>query len=101
MAQKQYLIPLQIQEEIATRINVFNKKRCCNYSFQIKGKFIYLLRDGTPICRCTYNGDLEDMDFAIYKYSSEKYDPKEFCFPGAECINGTVEGAMKAGLKAY
>lgn len=53
------------------------------------------------VCRLTYNGNLEKMSFAIFKYSSETYDPNEFFFPGQEYVNGTLEGAMKAGLKAY
>jgi hypothetical protein len=49
----------------------------------------------------TYAGDVDDMDFAIYKYSTEKYDPNEWGFTGSECVDGTLEGAMKAGLKVY
>lgn len=101
MAQKQHAIPLQTQEIIATRIDAFNKKKHCNYVFKINGKFIYLLRDGGPIGRCTYKDNLENMDFAIYKYSRGGYDPDEFFFPGAEYLDGTIEGAMKAGLEAY
>ena len=40
-------------------------------------------------------------EFAIYKYSSEGYDDDEFFFPGAGNVDGTVEGAMLAGLEAY
>jgi len=39
--------------------------------------------------------------FAIYKYSSDRYDPQETWFPGFELFDGTVEGAMRAGDKAY
>jgi len=53
------------------------------------------------VCRLSYNGDLNDMDFAVYKYSSEKYDPNEIFFPGSNYVNGTLEGAMKAGLEEY
>lgn len=64
-----------------------------------------MLRSGDDefdkICRLTYNGDLEKMDFAIYKYSSEKYDPSEFSFPGSNHVDSSLEGAMKARLKAY
>jgi len=101
MSKKEPVIPLNVQEEIVKRVDVFNKKKKCAYTPQIKGKFVHLLRGGGPICRCTYTGDIEKMGFAIYKYSSEKYDPNEWFFPGAECVDGTVEGAMKAGLKAY
>ena len=32
---------------------------------------------------------------------SEKYDPEEWFFPGEEYVDGTVTGAMKAGMAAY
>jgi hypothetical protein len=36
-----------------------------------------------------------------YKYSDERYDEEEWFFPGAGHVDGTIEGAMKAGLEAY
>ncbi len=54
-----------------------------------------------PICRLTYTGAMNRWEFAIYKYSDEAYDPEEWCFTGAEEVDGTIEGAMRAGLKAY
>ncbi len=30
-----------------------------------------------------------------------RYDPDEWMFPGSGYLDGTVEGAMKAGLEAY
>ena len=36
-----------------------------------------------------------------HEYSSERYDDDEWFFPGSEHVNGTIEGAMKAGLEAY
>ena len=54
-----------------------------------------------PICRLTYTGDMQHWDFAIYKFSDECYDPDEWMFTGAEEVDGTIEGAMRAGLKAY
>ena len=105
------IISITVQEEIEARVKAFNakhlSKRSSNqYHPVIKRKFIYLMAlhpNGCmdDICRLTYNGHLERMDFAIYKYSSDKYDPKENFFPGSECVNGTLEGAMKAGIKAY
>ena len=44
---------------------------------------------------------MDDWDFAIYKYSTEKYDLDECMFPGDQFVDGTIEGAMKAGLQAY
>jgi hypothetical protein len=44
---------------------------------------------------------MDNWDFAIYKYSDNCYDPEEWFFPGEEFVDGTVTGAMKAGMKAY
>jgi len=44
---------------------------------------------------------MQHRDFALYKYNDERYDPDEWFFPGAEDVDGTIEGAMRAGLKAY
>jgi hypothetical protein len=41
---------------------------------------------------------MQHWEFAIYKYSDERYDPDECFFPGAEEVDGAIEGA---GLKAY
>jgi len=54
-----------------------------------------------PICRLTYTGNMGKWEFAIFKWSSEKYDPGEWFFPGSQYVDGSIEGAMKAGLDAY
>jgi hypothetical protein len=54
-----------------------------------------------PVCRLQYRGTIKRWDFAIYKYSSERYDAQEKWFPGFELVDGTVQGAMKAGMRAY
>jgi hypothetical protein len=41
------------------------------------------------------------INFAIFKYSVERYDPNEWFFPGSEELNGTIIGALKAAEKAY
>lgn len=104
---KKSIVSSDVQQEIIKQVDIFNKKYMnadCVYTFNIKGKFIYLMysQDNSVenVCRLTYGGDVNNMDFAIYKYSTEKYDPSEF-FPGIEYVDGTVTGAMKAGLKAY
>ncbi len=77
----------------------------CQYVTRYSGKFLYLDRQerGTVshICRLKYAGKMNDWGFAIYKYSSERYDEEDWLIPGFEHINGTIEGALKAGLKAY
>lgn len=77
-----------------------------DYVPRFKGKFLYLDRAGlggrlSEICRLTWTGDMISWEFAIYKHSTNRYDPDEWFFPGAEEVDGTVEGAMRAGLAAY
>ena len=118
---KQPTIPIEIQEEVQKLIDKFNhanlkesttllnsffpNKMKRGYSTRFKGKFLYLDRTDRsgplPICRLTWNGKMDNWDFAIYKYSSEKYDSEEWFFPGQEFVDGTVTGAMKAGMIAY
>ena len=114
-------IPPEIQAEVQQVIDEFNRvnlkdstsllnaffpsKRKRGYSARFKGKYLYLDRtdrsEPLPICRLTWNGKMDNWDFAIYKYSSGKYDPEEWFFPGEEFVDGTVMGAMKAGIEAY
>lgn len=44
---------------------------------------------------------MKNWDFAIYRYSTETYDDCDIFFPGDEYIDGTIEGAMKAGSETY
>jgi len=106
---KKEIIPASVVSEIELIVENFNKnymsKKNSKYVPKIKGKFIYLMRTDDEslkhICRLTYHGNLKKTDFAIYKYSTEKYDSNEWMFDGANFVNGTLKGAMKAGLKAY
>ncbi|MBI5932753.1 MAG: hypothetical protein HY867_03510 [Chloroflexi bacterium] len=118
---KKQAIPTEIQEEVQKLIDEFNrvdlkdstslldaffpKKIKRGYSARFKGKYLYLDRtdryEPLPICRLTWNGNMDNWDFAIYKYSSEKYDSEEWFFPGEEEVDGAITGAMKAGMIAY
>jgi len=114
MATKQS-IPPEIQAEVQKLIDKFNRKNfsgpdfkefgVVGYSARFKGKYLYLDRDDmgkpSPICRLTWNGQMDNWDFAIYKYSDNRYDPEEWFFPGEQFVDGTVTGAMKAGMTAY
>lgn len=106
-----YVVPIKIQTKLFDRANVFSEnnkqliKAKCVYIPDARGKFIYLRRlwpDNSleNVGRLTYNGDTENMHFAIFNYSTEKYDSSAI-FPGNQYLNGTIEGAMMAGLKAY
>ncbi|MCF8235644.1 MAG: hypothetical protein K9G67_12100 [Bacteroidales bacterium] len=108
---KKSTIPPNIKEEVLQRIDQFNNTHLAHlkdkveYMAEFKGKFLYLNRkeffDVSPVARLTYKGKMNNWDFAIFKWSIEQYDPEEDYFPGVEELNGAIEGAMKAGLKAY
>ena len=105
------IIPLKIRQEIIKRIEIFNHKNFnvrtedIYYFPEFKGKYLYLKRkefgDISPIARLTYTGNINKWEFAIFRWSREQYDPDEWFFPGVNHIDGTIEGAMKAGLEAY
>ena len=105
------VIPKETKQEIAEIIDDFNKRNFHDYVedlayfAEFKGEFLYLIRKEfgkiSPVARMTYTGDMKKWDFAIFKWSREEYDPEEWFFPGVEHVDGTIEGAMKAGLKAY
>ena len=102
-------IPDAVKTEVAARVEHFNTTVIgnphCVYVPRYKGKFLYLDRMDygrlSPICRLEYTGNMQKWLFAIYKYSGEQYDEAEWFFPGEEHVDGTVAGAMKAGLEAY
>ncbi|MFA5872421.1 MAG: hypothetical protein WC832_00500 [Anaerolineales bacterium] len=114
-------IPPEIQAEVQKLIDEFNRKHFKKadlvmraffgnkvkpgYSARFKGKYLYLDRNDhikpSPICRLTWNGIMDDWGFAIYKYSRNYYDSEEWFFPGSGKVDGTVQGAMLAGMEAY
>jgi hypothetical protein len=106
---KKNAIPDEVKAWAEAVIERFNKAEIGDpdayYRARYRGTHLYLDRSNfgapTPVCRLTYTGDPNDWEFAIYKYSTERYDPAEWCFPGAECVDGTLEGALRAGLLAY
>jgi hypothetical protein len=104
-------IPKEIQDEVVKKIDAYNQKNYSHrsdnlaYFAEFKGKFLYLKRKEhdqiSPIARMKYTGNMKEWEFAIFKWSRETYDPDEFMFPGSELLDGTIEGAMNAGMKAY
>jgi hypothetical protein len=102
-------IPDAVKTHVAAIVQHFNttviRNPQCRYVPRYRGKFLYLDRQDygrlSPICRLEYTGNMEVWSFAIYKYSDERYDEEEWFFPGSEHVDGTIEGAMKAGLEAY
>ena len=103
-------IPAEIKQQadaIVVRFNtdVLHNDPEARYVTRYRDGYLYLGHEFQgrfgPICRLTYTGDIDDWDFAIYKYSSGRYDPGEWLFPGGAEVDGTIAGAMHAGLKAY
>ena len=102
-------IPVEAREEALRIIARFNQEALadsgCRYVPRFKGKYFYLDREDfgsiAPICRLEYNRPKRHWEFAIYKYSADRYDPEEWFFPGSQLVDGTMEGALKAGMQAY
>jgi hypothetical protein len=102
-------IPDAIKTQVADRIAAFNREVLQDpnvfYRPRYQGAFLYLERcdygQVGRIGRLQYTGTIDRWEFAIYKYSDERYDPHEWFFPGAEQLDGTIEGAMRAGMAAY
>lgn len=102
-------LPEEVKKQVENIVRDFNQRvlKDPNYYYiaRFRGQYVYLDRFDYgrvgPICRLEYTGRMDQWDFAIFKYSDERYDPDEWFFPGSEHIDGTIEGAMKAGLEAY
>ena len=106
---KKHTITDEIKANVLRTVEQFNRKTLAKtgqrYMARFKGKYLYLDRDDLgnvgPICRLEFAGREDHWGFAIYKYSSDSYDPEEWFFPGSGLVDGTVEGALKAGMEAY
>src|SRR4030042_5213443 len=105
------IIPDTVKKEVLKIIGDYNKVvygylNSVKYFAEFKGNNLYLKRkeisgDISPMVRLTFTGRMDKWKFAIYKWSSESYDPDEWFFPGSNFVNGTIMGALKAGDKAY
>jgi hypothetical protein len=102
-------IPEHVKQQAERIVKTFNETVIEDpnrrYVTRFKGKYLYLDRLDydyrSHMCRLNYLGQMDDWEFAIYKYSDGIYDPDEWAFPGSQHIDGTIEGAMKATLEAY
>src|SRR2546422_173674 len=65
--------------------------------FEKVGRYCYIMHAGSPLCRLGYRGELEICDFAIYKYSSNRYSDDEFGFLSF----GKVAELVRDALSAY
>lgn len=95
----------EIKEEVQTIVDMFNKKNKSKFLVRYRGRFLYLDKVDVfsiiKVARLEFTGNMKKWRFAVFKYSSENYDPDEWFFPGQSELDGTVEGALRAGLEIY
>ncbi len=102
-------IPAFVRQAVEQAVEEFNKQEISGtgkvYHVRFQDRYVYVDRDDgigpSPVFRLEYTGDLTDWGFAIYKYSGDDYDEEENFFPGVDRLDGTIEGALRAGMKAY
>jgi len=102
-------IPMDLQAQIAEIVRQFNETAFryskCRYVPHFEGAYLYLDRHDEgrvdPIVRLLWTGDMRGWECEIFRYSLERYESAESFFPESPLIDGTVEGAMQAGLQAY
>jgi hypothetical protein len=102
-------IPAEIKQQVDAIVDRFNHEVIHDvhrfFVTRYRGLYVYLDRkDGGWVSqrgRLKYSRAMDRWEFAIFKYSSETYDPDEWFFPGSQHLNGTVEGALKACVDAY
>ena len=100
--------PQDVRAQVEAIVARFNqtvvRDRRTFFSARFRGQYVYLDRDdygfAGPRGRLTWTGDMDHWEFAIYRYSNERYDPNEW-FDGVQHLNGTVEGALRACAEAY
>jgi len=102
-------IPEHVQQWADAVIQEFNERVIRDpdrfYRARYRGRYLYLDRldhgGHYRLARLTYTGNTDQWEFAIFKYSDERYDADEWFFPGAGHVDGTLAGALQAGLEAY
>ena len=102
-------IPAFVRNVVEQAVEDFNRDEISGsgktYHVRFQGCYVYVDRDDgigpRPVFRLEYTGDLSDWGFAIYMYSADDYDEEENFFPGVDKLDGTIEGALRAGMKAY
>lgn len=103
------LIPDEVREKVLEEVDKFNQLELkwinARYIARFQGRFLYLDRLAynrkEPVIRMEYFREIDEWEFAIFKWSKEFYDPEERMFPGSELVDGTISGAMRAGMAAY
>jgi hypothetical protein len=103
-------IPAEIIEKANSEIARYNAAHYASdsgiaYRAYAKGNYLYVDRNeygqDVKTFRLLFNGKIDNWDFEIFKWSSEKYTDDTFGMPGEQYLNGTISGAMKAADKLY
>ena len=101
-------IPKNVRREVEHIVRQFNRTELdegIEYQTRYKGKYVYVARKDrsytSEVFRLTYTGEMDNWDFAIFRHTTDRYHPDEWFFPGEELVDGTIEGALRAGMKAY
>jgi hypothetical protein len=105
------MIPKEIKDEIKRIVKKFNDDELdlindfYKYIAEFKGEEVFLkikkYEKIFPTARLRYSGDINNLEFAIFKYSCNEYDVNERFFPGSEYLDGTIKGALYACNTAY
>lgn len=89
-------IPEEILINVSKIVDTLTTKHQRNLSIRSKGRFVYVDEDGGPLCRLKYIGKKDDWDFAIFKWSTERYSDNEFLFPSSGSAKALIETALEA-----
>jgi hypothetical protein len=85
-------IPQQALEHLLEQLRSFQDSRL---EASVRGRFCYVSYEGGPLCRLGYRGQLEEWDFAIFKYSSQRYGELELA-PDCDSVVHCVDRALHA-----
>jgi hypothetical protein len=64
---------------------------------EFRGRYGYISHAGSPLCRLGYRGALDDWDFAIYRYTRDRYDADVFGMPDHD----STQECLSVALRAY
>lgn len=90
--QKPNTIPPQALEHLRRELRSFNDSLL---EASVRGRFCYVSYSGGPLCRLGYRGELEEWDFAIYKYSTQRYGELELA-PTYDTVRECIDRALHA-----
>ena len=102
-------IPESVKNQVDETVIHFNQQviedPIYSYTTRYEDYFLYLDRTSLgvilPIRRLKYTGTMGEWEFALYQYNTQRYNPDEKLFAGSDNVDGTIEGALRAGLEAY